>query len=224
MKLPDLILVRHGESHGNVINARLRGDASEVPPAGFHDTHNSAWELTEAGTQQAVLAGEWIRSHANESPHLGFVSVFTRTLQTAECLALPDTQWHQELLLREREVSNIAHQPSGKPDPVGELDYLYLAPLGVDTFAQLSDRVQLFMTKLRCLQLDPTRPIVIVTHSKTMWAFRFVLENMTPQQFVATFPPPDKSHEIGYGHILHYSGSDELGLSFEKFEHVSVGQ
>src|SRR5438874_4087686 len=64
MTMPlDLVLVRHGESEGNVAFASSRlGDHSHFTPE-FLARHSSKWRLTDKGREQAHAAGEWLRGH-----------------------------------------------------------------------------------------------------------------------------------------------------------------
>ncbi len=53
----ELILVRHGESEGNLAQARSkRGDMSAYTPE-FRRKHSSSYRLTDKGIMQAKLAG-----------------------------------------------------------------------------------------------------------------------------------------------------------------------
>lgn len=63
--------------------------------------------MTGKGRNQAVLAGDWIRSWVSEHAPGGFdrlyCSPFVRTRETAALLDLPNAQWQLESLLRERD-------------------------------------------------------------------------------------------------------------------------
>ena len=62
----DLILVRHGESEGNVaLNAAKRGDTSHMTEA-YRQRSAADYRLTDKGRRQAALAGQWVRSWMNE--------------------------------------------------------------------------------------------------------------------------------------------------------------
>lgn len=62
MSMPkDLILVRHGESVGNVaMHAERSGDSSLFTDA-FATTPGHRWAITATGIAQAMVAGVWLR-------------------------------------------------------------------------------------------------------------------------------------------------------------------
>lgn len=73
MQLPNtLVLVRHGESEGNVVS---KEDLS------FKDKANHRFSLTEKGREQAIKAGEFLRKN-NFVFDAYFVSTFLRTQET----------------------------------------------------------------------------------------------------------------------------------------------
>lgn len=64
MTMPlNLVLVRHGESEGNVaMHFSKRGDHTLFSQE-FMNRHSSTWRLTDTGIAQAELAGFWIRKN-----------------------------------------------------------------------------------------------------------------------------------------------------------------
>lgn len=62
-RLKELVLIRHGESEGNVARQKsLQGDDS-LFYGEFKNRHSSNWRLTDRGRQQALAAGEWLREN-----------------------------------------------------------------------------------------------------------------------------------------------------------------
>ena len=89
MALPmDLVLVRHGQSEGNIAKRRSEaGDNSAFTPE-FRKRHSSSLRLTGRGRSQAQMAGIWLR---NEFPDFDryLVSEYLRAMETAAHLSLP---------------------------------------------------------------------------------------------------------------------------------------
>ncbi|GAB5037901.1 Hypothetical protein NocV09_12100080 [Nannochloropsis oceanica] len=107
-RMLELVLVRHGQSEGNVAYRRsLAGDHS-LYSGEFLRRHSSKWRLTDLGRQQAEIAGEWLR---NEIPGKSFdrfyVSEYIRCMETAARLNIPDARWFAEVFLRERDWGHI---------------------------------------------------------------------------------------------------------------------
>jgi len=62
----DLVLVRHGESEGNLAQRRSKqGDESDWSKD-FKERHTSKYRLTDLGRRQAVVAGKWIKDNIGE--------------------------------------------------------------------------------------------------------------------------------------------------------------
>src|SRR6476469_2760454 len=104
MTMPiDLVLVRHGESEGNVIFRKAAaGDHSHVNEA-FLNRHSSRWRLTDLGVRQAHAAGRWLRQNVAEAVDRYYVSEYLRAMETAGHLGFHPARWHSEFFLRERD-------------------------------------------------------------------------------------------------------------------------
>lgn len=115
----ELVLVRHGESEGNVAsNLMKKGDRS----LGFilTDHHTARWRLTPKGVEQAKMAGEWLRANLQPLPSgdyfdRHYVSEYVRAMETASHLGLVQ-DWYVDYNLRERcwgELEQV-HRPDWK--------------------------------------------------------------------------------------------------------------
>jgi broad specificity phosphatase PhoE len=109
MPLPiDIILVRHGQSEGNVaITASINGDESYMTDE-FKKRHVSTYKLTKNGVKQAKAAGEWIKKNVNP-PKFGryLASEYVRAIQTAAYMDLQNADWQLDFFLREREWGDL---------------------------------------------------------------------------------------------------------------------
>lgn len=60
----DLVLVRHGESEGNLAHQRAHaGDHSVFSNVHFKAKHNPQWRLTDKGCEQAIAAGKYLKEN-----------------------------------------------------------------------------------------------------------------------------------------------------------------
>lgn len=85
----DLILVRHGESEGNLANkASKSGDNSFFTPE-FLNRHSRNFRLTDKGSLQAKRTGEWIQKNVPMPFDRFYVSDYIRAKETAYYLYLP---------------------------------------------------------------------------------------------------------------------------------------
>ena len=67
MSMPhNLILVRHGESEGNVALALSKKGDDSIYTDEFKNRHSSLWRLTKKGQEQAKSAGEWLKKNRGE--------------------------------------------------------------------------------------------------------------------------------------------------------------
>jgi broad specificity phosphatase PhoE len=66
MAMPvDLVLVRHGESEGNIAHALSKsGDDRHYTPE-FRARHSSTWRLSDRGVEQARIASASLRPNAS---------------------------------------------------------------------------------------------------------------------------------------------------------------
>lgn len=101
MTMPiDLVLVRHGESEGNVaLHHSRRGDDSPLSPE-FLAQHSSRWRLSDRGRAQAEATGEWLRAQFPEGFGRHYTSEYVRAMETAGLLGLPGAEWYVSPYLR----------------------------------------------------------------------------------------------------------------------------
>lgn len=98
----NIILVRHGQSEGNIANRASReGDNSFFTPE-FRDRHSRTFRLTDKGIGQAKAAGKWIKKNVSMPLDRFYVSDYVRAKETAYYLNIPQAEWRVEFQLRER--------------------------------------------------------------------------------------------------------------------------
>ena len=210
----DLLLVRHGQSDGNVAMDREESGELITFSDEFMTTPGHQWRLTAVGRAQAATAGEWIAKHVWSRFDRYYVSPYVRTRETAALLCLPGAAWRLNRALRERDWGDIGSLPMrqfrGMPQyrlnaAAKEIDPLYWAPPNGESIAQVAeDRVRNVLNTLH-RECDEQR-VIAVAHGDAMWAFRLVLERMSDEQFVAA--DSDRSQKIHNCEVLHYTRLD----------------
>lgn len=212
MGMPDnLVLVRHGESEGNVATTLSKaGDNSWYTDA-FTTTPGHQWRLTAKGRQQARTSGEWITRHVTAAFDGFYVSPYVRTRETAGTLSLPGARWRLNRALRERDwgdIGSLTKTEFNSSDMFSlsklmrDIDPLYWVPPGGESIGQVAeDRVRNVLDTLHREQAG--KDVICVTHGEAMWAFRLVLERLDDDQFVAL--DNDKSERIHNCEVIHYT-------------------
>jgi NAD+ kinase len=214
MTMPlDLVLVRHGESEGNVANRRSRQGDNSAFTDEFRRRHSSKWRLTDRGIEQARAAGAWIREHIGPSFDRHYTSEYVRAMETAAHLELPDAEWYAEFYLRERDwgrLDLVTHEERlerfGEALAGHRIDSFYWSPPAGESMAQVCLRVDRVLNTLH-RECAPMR-VIVVCHGEIMWAFRVRLERM-PQRLYHELDTSEDPHErIFNAQVLHYTRQD----------------
>lgn len=219
----DLVLVRHGESEGNVANRRSRaGDHSAYTPE-FRQRPSAHWRLTERGRAQARVAGAWLRTEIVPSrPPTAqvfdrhYTSEYIRAMETAALLELPHATWYLDPYLRERDFGQLDVMPDAErrarfADEVDrrERDGFYWAPPGGESMASVCLRVDRVLHTLHRECSD--HRVVIICHGETMVAFRMRIERITQRRYhelVAAEDTKAQIHNVQNCEVFHYSRRD----------------
>ncbi len=167
MRPKRIILVRHGESEGNLERAK------------YESTPDYAIGLTETGRAQATRAAEEIRGIVGEEEIHAYVSPFHRTRQTFEEIAkvLGDSivQSVEDPRIREQEWGHLRDQVRNDEIVRERHDYsifYYRFPDG-ESGADVFDRVSTFLETLHrdFRRRDYPQNCLIVTHGLTLRLF-----------------------------------------------------
>lgn len=175
MKPENIVLVRHGQSEGNINKAIYR----EKP--------DYALQLTPTGIEQAQAAGNILRGMLGPDLPQFYISPFWRTRETF--LKIREawkfhvangygtfTNFYEDPRLREQEwhgslpVDGYDNDAEGERDAFGHFYYRFD---GGESCADVFDRVSDFMNTLHRDFTKPSFPknCVIVTHGMTMRVF-----------------------------------------------------
>lgn len=191
---PDkLILVRHGESRGNVANARARETRAEELDI---DVNDPSVELSDLGRRQARALGRRLRElPEDERPTVALVSGYVRAEQTAD-IVLAEARLERirrcsDERLRDRE-QGIVDRLTGRgirarlPEEAERRSYLgkfWYRPPGGESWADVAQRVRSVLHEMR-LDYDGER-VLVVTHDVPIVLLRYVLDPLRPDEAVA---------------------------------------
>jgi len=206
----ELVLVRHGESEGNLAQARSKkGDISSYTPE-FKAKHSSAYRLTDRGVMQARAAGDWIRENIGDPFDRYYTSEYVRAMETAALLDLPHAHWFTEIVLRERDKGHMDNISWAEKNDrfksemeLRKRDSFFWAPPGGESIAQVCVRVDHTFNTLR--RECSNKRVIIVCHGEVMWAFRVRLERLSQVRFQKLQSSADKRDLMHNGSILQYT-------------------
>jgi broad specificity phosphatase PhoE len=199
-KARHLVLVRHGESEGDVRRGAWKQGKS------FESIKHPADEnQTPLGHEQSKLAGEWIGQYILKNYAIVFdacfVSPMTRTMQSARSLGLT-TNWQSKELLTERDrgkvagLTRTAHE-SLFPDSYNTMrqhPFHWVPPDG-ESILRVADRATKFLG-----EVSQYRAVLVMTHRDWIWAAHLPLENASLQEMEAM-----DTDDIHNGQVIHYT-------------------
>lgn len=187
-----LVLVRHGESVGNLANARAYADQAERLDLAVNDP---SVELSDLGVRQAEALGERLGElDPGSRPTVAWVSSYVRAQQTADhaltTAGLDGIPRFTDERLRDRE-QGILDRLTGWgvrahfPEEAERRDYLgkfWYRPPGGESWADVGLRIR---AVLRDIRLDHAgERILVVTHDVPILLARYVLERLTTDDVV----------------------------------------
>lgn len=218
----DIVLVRHGQSEGNVAShASEAGDHRFFTPE-HRDRHNSAWRLTDDGVKQAQATGEWLRSQELTNFDRYMSSEYLRCIETAAHLGFQCAEWFMDYNLRERDygLMDVVSDHEKKTAfanhhrQFGHHRFYANLPDG-ETMARLAMRLS--ATVMEDLQAfgneHPDGRVLIVSHGGTMRAFQTILERKSGWQYHAEESESPTFKKINNCQVLHYTRANPFDAS-----------
>ena len=187
--MEELVLLRHGESEGNVAYERSVAGDHSLYSGDFLERHSALWRLTEKGEDQAKVAGEWIRNNLMETNFdCHYTSEYVRAMETAGLLGLPNARWRPEVMLRERDWGeyDLRSQQERREafkdyETRRRRESLFWAPPGGESLAQVAQRVDAFLMFVNRRFADGR--VIITCHGELMWAFRLRFERLSQLKY-----------------------------------------
>lgn len=226
--LPEsLVLIRHGESEGNVARhlERTNQPLDHIRTEEFVNRPGRTWTLSEKGVKQAQVIGHWLRDEADRGIFGGYhsqrhyVSPFRRAEQTAAHLGLvvhghvqrPSVQWYKNRNIRERDwgdIETILRSEFEESEFYSnnahkkKIDPLYWRPPGGESLADVAElRGHNFMDTLH--RLSSYSAVFAVTHGEYMRAIDLLIRRASDDDYAAW--DADDSQRIPNCGVIHYS-------------------
>ena len=204
-----LILVRHGESEGDV--RRKLGTSALI--------HPNDEKQTEAGHIQSQLTGRWIAKYIMQV--YGFekfdsylTSPLIRTKQSAESLGL-SSSWAEEPRLTERNRGDIQgltkrrHKEKYPDSYQAMLDHpFYWVPPGGESILAVSHRFGELVDNL-----TNTNNVLIMTHRDVLWAAHVPLDRLALDKMEDV-----NTDSIHNGQVIHYTNINPTSGAVESME------
>lgn len=181
-KAKHLVLVRHGESEGDVRRAM-----TNQPRSDSLKKHPKDEEQTPKGHKECQLAGQWITRHILQEYGLGRfdllkVSPLIRTVQSAESLGLNGV-WGQDVRLAERDRGMIQGMTKNQheqeyPDSYNNMKQhpFHWTPPGGESLLRVSMR---FGELAKDFIEGPAQSAVLMTHRDVLWSAHIPLDNVS---------------------------------------------
>ncbi len=192
MAMSRLILVRHGESMGNVAREQAEASAADVIDIGQRDPDVP---LSELGLRQAKALGCWLAElEPAEQPTGVWSSPYRRALQTAgEALTAAGltVPIRQDERLRDRELGILdlltsAGVRNRYPEEASRrrwLGKLYYRPPGGESWSDVALRLRSFLADLE--RRASGGPPLVVCHDAVILLFRYILEDLNETELFA---------------------------------------
>jgi broad specificity phosphatase PhoE len=197
MTTTQLLLIRHGESEGNVAAATAARDRLDVVPVTARDADVP---LSPTGVEQATSLGLWLRGDGRElRPGAVYSSPYLRARQTAElAFGAPGANGNRDAgeglvplideRLRDRELGvldtltgrGIVARFPQEAERRRWLGKFYYRPPGGESWADLALRVRSFLLDLEVYG-GPER-VAVVCHDAVVLVFRYVCEGYSEEE------------------------------------------
>lgn len=224
----ELVLVRHGESVGNVADAEARRKG-----VGRLDlqTRDPDTPLSEQGQQQAeVLARTLAGRPDDERPDVVLSSPYARAAQTARLVTQPlGLRALLDERLRERDLglfdgltgAGIRERYPDEAERRARLGKFYYRPPGGESWTDVALRVRHVLVDLASMHAG--RRVWVFTHQAVIMSFRLVLEGLDEQRLLAL----DRDEPLGNCSLTRYrrgaDGTLEL-VSFADTTHLATSE
>eukprot|EP01121_Diplochlamys_sp_Union-15-3_P022231 TRINITY_DN9398_c0_g1_i1.p1 TRINITY_DN9398_c0_g1~~TRINITY_DN9398_c0_g1_i1.p1 ORF type:complete len:304 (+),score=48.42 TRINITY_DN9398_c0_g1_i1:34-945(+) len=219
----DLVLVRHGESEGNLVQEKSKKGDDSLWTDEFRARHTSKYRLTEKGRLQAIAAGEFIRNYISRQFDVYYTSEYTRAIETAGLLGFQHALWFVDFYLREQDNgiwSGLSAQEKGTFEEELEKrkrDWFYFSPPGGESIANAALRVERWLDELKA-SCNGLR-VVAVCHGNIITAIRILIEKLKQEDFPKMRDDP--AQYLHFGHIIHYTRRDpETGRISKQYDWV----
>lgn len=175
-----LILIRHGESTGNVAWAVALAEGAEVMDIPERDPDTP---LSDLGRVQAKQVGSWLATQ--DPPDVVMSSPYLRALDTAR-IATGRVDIRVDERLRDREMGiltrltyqGVAERFPEEVERMKDVGKFYYRPPGGESWADMALRLRFLISEL------PDRRILITAHDAVIMLFRYIIEGMSEAELM----------------------------------------
>jgi broad specificity phosphatase PhoE len=191
MPVAELILVRHGESAGNVAREEAERSGADVIPV---EARDADVPLTAVGARQADLLGHFLRAEGEAAlPTAVWTSPYVRARQTAEAvIAASGLQLrpHVDERLRDKELGvldtltthGVRNRFPGEAERRRWLGKFYYRPPGGESWADLALRLRSALWDIDRTE-DGAR-VLVATHDAVISVLRYICEGLDEHQIL----------------------------------------
>lgn len=188
MAVTELILVRHGESIGNVAREEAESSGALAIPMPMRDADVP---LSDVGMDQARAVGRWLAADPDRRPDAVWSSPYLRARQTAQAAVAELTNppaVRQDERIRDRELGVLdllTKRGVGSNFPAEAerrrwLGKFYYRPPGGESWADLVLRIRAFLADL---ERGPGHGRqLIIAHDAVILLFRYVCEQLDEER------------------------------------------
>lgn len=186
----ELLLVRHGESQGNVAATRAHESGAHVINVPARDADV---ELSATGHEQALALGRLLAGFPEDRRAAVWSSPYLRARQTAE-LAVHTGGWNSEVLLDERlrdrelgilDMLTSAGVEARLPQEAERRRWLgkfYYRPPGGESWADVVLRLRSLLADLD--RTYPGQRVLLVCHDAPILLVRYILAGLTEHELL----------------------------------------
>ncbi|WP_445155670.1 histidine phosphatase family protein [Arthrobacter sp. Hor0625] len=180
-----LVLVRHGESEGNIAATLARETGAHVINVPARDADVG---LSETGREQALALGRLLAGVPEAGRSAVWSSPYARARQTAE-LAVQTGGWREQIRLDERlrdrelgilDMLTSAGVEARLPEEARRRSWLgkfYYRPPGGESWADVVLRLRSLLADLD--REHPGEEVLVVCHDALIVLFRYILQGLT---------------------------------------------
>ena len=199
-----LVLVRHGESCGNLADAAARESGAERLDLAARDADV---ELSETGRRQADAVAQWLQEHESLRPEVVISSPYRRAAETAErALKGLDLEIIFDERLRERDLgafdgltgAGIRAEFPGEAERREKLGKFYYKPPSGESWCDVVFRIRTLFADLR--ETSDGATVWMFTHQAVITSFRYVLEGLSEQELMEI----DATSRLGNASMTRY--------------------